>query len=100
MIGYASDAFWPSRPEQYENQFLRPQLGLFETAATNGHIAEEGSPQRVDLREHIFHDNIWQHWQQAVAEPQQPKLAKRKITTPRAKGGPPHKSGKRVRASD
>jgi hypothetical protein len=92
LIGYASDAFWPSTPDRYDNQFLRPQLGLFETAATNGHIAEEGSPQRIQLREGIFHDNIWQHWQQAVREPQQPRRAKQKITTPRAKQGPHHKS--------
>jgi predicted TIM-barrel fold metal-dependent hydrolase len=99
MIGYASDAFWPSTPERYENQFLRPQVGLFETAATTGHIAEEGSPQRVQLRERVFHDNIWEHWQLAVREPQQPQRAKQKITTPHAKSGPPDRKGKMVRAS-
>jgi predicted TIM-barrel fold metal-dependent hydrolase len=97
MIGYASDAFWPATPERYENQFLRPQLGLFETAATNGHIAEEGSPQRVQLREGVFHDNIWQHWQLAVREPQQPTRAKKKISTPRAKAGPRDTSRRAVR---
>jgi predicted TIM-barrel fold metal-dependent hydrolase len=98
MIGYASDAFWPSTPERYDNQFLRTQLGLFETAATNGHIAEEGSPQRIQLRQRVFHDNIWQHWCAAIHEPQRPKPAKHKISTPRAKGGPSDKSGRASRA--
>ncbi|HEY0584017.1 MAG TPA: amidohydrolase family protein [Chloroflexota bacterium] len=99
MIGYASDIFWPGPPDRYDNQYLRPQLGLFETAATTEHIAEEGSPQRIELRQHIFYDNIWNHWQGAVREAQQPLAAKRTITTPRAKGGRPGKHGQPVQAS-
>jgi len=85
MLCYGSDVFWPFTPERYDNQFLRPQLGLFETAATNSHVAEEGSPERSKLRERIFNDNAWEHWQLAVHEPQRPRRTQRPISTPKAK---------------
>lgn len=87
MFGYGSDMFWPCSPERYENEVLRPQLGLFETAATRGHIAGEGSPGRAELRQRIFHDNIWEHWQAAIRSPQRPRAVKTKIVTPRAHPG-------------
>jgi predicted TIM-barrel fold metal-dependent hydrolase len=100
MLGYASDVFWPATREQYDNQYLKPQLGLFETAATNGHIAEEGSPERVQLRDRVFHDNVWQHWERAVRETQAPKRATRTIATPRAKLGHSETGPRRRRARD
>src|SRR5262249_55183993 len=45
MLLYASDVFWPCTPDRYEEQFLRPQLGLFEVAVTNRKLAPEGSRQ-------------------------------------------------------
>jgi uncharacterized protein len=95
MLCYGSDLFWPLEPEQYLEQYLYPQRGLFEVAATNGHIASEGSPSRKELREQIFYKNVLEHWQSAVREPQQPQRAKRKIKTPRAKTSHGHKSGRR-----
>ncbi|HZR98994.1 MAG TPA: amidohydrolase family protein [Chloroflexota bacterium] len=85
MFFYASDVFWPCTPERYREQFLQPQLGLFEVAATNGHIAEEGSGKRAKMREEIFFDNCYAHWQAAVREPQQPRAAKQPVLTPRAR---------------
>ncbi|HZU07056.1 MAG TPA: amidohydrolase family protein [Chloroflexota bacterium] len=84
MLCYASDVFWPCTPERYREQFLQPQLGLFEVAVTNCHIAPEGSGERARLREQIFFENAWAHWQAAVREPQQPKAARQPIATPRA----------------
>ncbi len=84
MLLYASDVFWPCTPKRYREQFLQPQLGLFEVAVTRGHLAGEGSDERAQLREQIFFDNGWEHWQSAVREPQQPRAASRKILTPRA----------------
>ncbi|MGO8951671.1 MAG: amidohydrolase family protein [Ktedonobacterales bacterium] len=84
MLCYASDAFWPCTAEQYREQYLQPQLGLFEVAVTNGHLATEGSLQREQLRQNIFYDNVWSHWQHAVHTPQQPKAAVAKPATPLA----------------
>ncbi len=84
MLIYASDVFWPCTPTRYREQFLQPQLGLFEVAVTTGHLAGEGSEDRAQLREQIFYENGWQHWQSAVGEPQQPRAANRQIHTPRA----------------
>jgi uncharacterized protein len=95
MLCYGSDLFWPLEPEQYLEQYLYPQRGLFEVAVTNGHIASEGSPSRKELREQIFYKNVFDHWQSALREPQQPQRAKRKIKTPRAKTSHGHKSGRR-----
>ncbi|HEX6555155.1 MAG TPA: amidohydrolase family protein [Ktedonobacteraceae bacterium] len=95
MLCYGSDLFWPLPPEQYFEQYLYPQRGLFEVAVTNGHIASEGSPSRKELREQIFYKNVFDHWQSAVREPQQPQRTKRKIKTPRAKTSHGHKSGRR-----
>ena len=95
MLCYGSDLFWPLSPEQYLEQYLYPQRGLFEVAVTNGHVASEGSPSRKELREQIFYKNVFDHWQSAVREPQQPQRAKRKIKTPRAKTSHGHKSGRR-----
>ncbi|GAC1320602.1 MAG: hypothetical protein NVSMB2_16640 [Chloroflexota bacterium] len=87
MLCYASDLFWPCTPERYREQFLQPQRGLFEVAVTNGHIAEEGDAKRAELREQIFFDNAWSHYQQAVKEPQHPRRAARRVSTPRANRG-------------
>jgi len=87
MLCYASDVFWPCTPDRYREQFLQPQRGLFEVALTNGHIAEEGDAKRSELREQIFFDNAWSHYQAALKETQQPKESKRRIATPRAKSG-------------
>lgn len=87
MIMYGSDLFWPVDPEKYREQYLQPQLGLFEVSVTQGHVASEGSPTRAELRRQIFHDNAWDHWQAAVREPQRPRQASRRIETPRANGG-------------
>ena len=92
MLCYGSDLFWPVTPEQYLEQYLYPQRGLFEVAVTNGHIAQEGSSSRKELREQIFCKNAFEHWQGAVHEPQQPRPAKRGIKTPRARVRHEHKS--------
>jgi predicted TIM-barrel fold metal-dependent hydrolase len=86
MILYASDVFWPCTPERYREQYLQPQLGLFEVAVTDRHLAGEGSKERQAMREAIFFDNCWAHWQAGVREPQQPQAAKRPIATPQARG--------------
>jgi len=75
MLIYASDVFWPCDPAQYCEKYLRPQLGLFEVAATQGHIAPEGSPERARLREQIFYENAWAHWQAAIGAAQQPRAS-------------------------
>jgi predicted TIM-barrel fold metal-dependent hydrolase len=85
MLCYGSDLFWPVTAEQYLEEYLYPQRGLFEVALTNGHLAKEGSQGRKELREQIFYKNVLEHWQSAVREPQQPKRAKRRISTPRAR---------------
>jgi uncharacterized protein len=85
MLVYGSDVFWPCTADLYCEQYLQPQLGLFETAATLGHVATEGSAKRKQLRSQIFYDNVWNHWQRAVREPQQPRPADRPIVTPNAK---------------
>jgi len=84
MLCYASDVFWPCTPKRYQEQFLRPQLGLFEVAVTNGHLGSEGSQKRVHLRNQIFYENALHHWQAAVREPQKPRAAKKAIETPAA----------------
>ena len=95
MLCYGSDLFWPVTPEQYLEQHLYPQRGLFEVALTNGHIASEGSPSRKELREQIFYKNVLEHWQSAVREPQKPQRAKRRIKTPRARASHGHEAGRR-----
>jgi predicted TIM-barrel fold metal-dependent hydrolase len=87
MLMYASDVFWPCTPTRYREQFLQPQLGLFEVAVTNGHLAREGDDARPRMRQAIFFDNGWEHWQSAVREPQQPRAAGKKIHTPGASAG-------------
>jgi len=84
MLCYGSDIFWPATAENYQEQYLKPQLGLFEVAATNGHLGEEGSAKRVKRRDQIFYDNAWAHWQAAVREPQRPRTTRRKISTEKA----------------
>ncbi len=69
-------------PEEYLESCLLPQLGLFETATTNEHVAEEGSPERKPLRQGIFRDNAWDHWCAAVREPQAPRGAQTPVATP------------------
>jgi predicted TIM-barrel fold metal-dependent hydrolase len=85
---YGSDGFWPMDPDHYLQSYLLPQLGLFETAATVEHVAEEGSEERKQLRQGIFHDNGWEHWCNTVKEPQAPRKAARPIRTPGASAGP------------
>ena len=95
MLCYGTDIFWPTTPEQYLEQYLYPQRGLFEVAVTNGHIASEGSPSRKELREQIFYKNVLEHWQSAVRKPQQPQRTKRRIKTPRARASHGHEAGRR-----
>jgi hypothetical protein len=66
---------------------LLPQLGLFETATTNEHVAEEGSPERKQLRQGIFYD-AWDHWCAAVRAPQAPRGAQTPVAPPAAAAGP------------
>jgi len=84
MLCYASDVFWPCTAERYREQFLQPQRGLFEVSVTRGHIASEGSPERAALREQIFYDNAWAHWQSANKDPQRPRAATQALRTPLA----------------
>jgi predicted TIM-barrel fold metal-dependent hydrolase len=86
MLCYGSDAFWPTDAEKYLEQYLRPQLGLFEVAVTNGHLAAEGSPARARMRKQIFCENAWAHWQGAVRKAQRPRAASSPVQTPRASG--------------
>jgi len=72
MLVYASDVFWPCTPDRYREQYLRPQLGLFEVAASSQHLAPPGSPQRAALRQAIFFDNAWAHWRAAVRDDRPP----------------------------
>ena len=44
MLMYGTDTFWPMQPEMYREQYLQPQLGLFETAATLGQRRLRGQP--------------------------------------------------------
>ncbi len=87
MLCYGSDAFWPKSPDQYREQYLLPQLGLFEVAATNSHIVPEGDPKRAQVRQQIFCDNAWSAWQSVVREPQEPRKAQQRIKTPHASTG-------------
>lgn len=84
---YGSDGFWPMDTDQYLESYLLPQLGLFEIASTNTHIAEEGSPERRHLRQLIFAENARTHWSAAVREPQKPRRADRTLSTPSAMAG-------------
>jgi hypothetical protein len=68
MLCFGSDIFWPSTPERYLEQYLQPQLALFEVALTQGHQAAEGSPDRARLRRQVFCENAWSHWTRAVPE--------------------------------
>jgi predicted TIM-barrel fold metal-dependent hydrolase len=98
MLCYASDGFWPMEPEHYREQYLQPQLGLFEVAMTNGHLAREGSPERMRIREQIFGRNALDHWHAAVREPQRPKPASERIQTGQTRRGNPLSRGQRRRA--
>jgi predicted TIM-barrel fold metal-dependent hydrolase len=89
MLSYGSDVFWPMDAEKYREQYLQPQLGLFEVAVTNGHLMGEGSPQRQDARRHIFSENALDHYHLGIRQPQQPRRANHKISTPRAMRGTP-----------
>jgi predicted TIM-barrel fold metal-dependent hydrolase len=84
MLLYASDVFWPCEPEQYREKYLQPQLGLFETATTLGHNAEEGSSTREENRNMIFFENAYTHWHNSIKEPQNPRPARRSIEMPNA----------------
>ena len=90
MLCYGSDVFWPCEPEQYREKYLQPQLGLFETAATLGHIVGEGSPAREEYRNMIFYRNAFDHWQNAIKEPQDPRPAPEPIEVPNAHHGHSH----------
>jgi hypothetical protein len=85
MPCYASDVLWPCEPEEYREKYLQPQLGLFETATTLGHIVEEGDLKRERLRNMIFFENAHSHWQAAVQQPQNPRPASEPVQTPRAR---------------
>lgn len=87
MLCYGSDGFWPMQPDHYREQYLQPQLGLFEVASTSGHLAREGSPERMHLREQIFAHNALDHWQAAVREPQRPRPARRPVQTSQTQRG-------------
>ncbi|MEA3218879.1 MAG: uncharacterized protein QOJ19_5035 [Acidimicrobiia bacterium] len=84
VLAYGSDGFWPTDADQYLQRHLLPQLGLFETAATNGHVAPEGSPERAELRQRIFGLNAWDHWSSVVREPQRPRAMDTPPSTPAA----------------
>ena len=64
---YGSDVFWPVTPERYLEEYLQPQLAMFEVAMTQGHQGGEGSPDRARVRRQIFHDNAWSHWSSAAS---------------------------------
>jgi predicted TIM-barrel fold metal-dependent hydrolase len=85
---YGSDSFWPMSADEYRESYLIPQLGLFETACTDQHVAPEGSPERRDLRQGIFHDHGWEHWCSTIREPQSPRAAHGPISTPAASASP------------
>jgi len=87
MLCYGSDVFWPKSPREYREQYLQPQFGLFEVAATNSHIIPEGDPKRAEVRQKIFYDNAWAHFQAAVHVPQRPVASERPIATPHANLG-------------
>jgi uncharacterized protein len=90
MLMYGTDAFWPMGPEMYREQYLQPQLGLFETATTLGNIVQEGSPAREQYRDMIFRQNAFSHWQAAIREPQSPRSAPEKIEVPNVHHGHSH----------
>ena len=90
MILYGTDTFWPVSPEEYRESYLQPQLGLFETATTLGHIVSESSPAREEYRNMIFYRNAYEHWQSAIKEPQNPRPAPEKIEVPNAHKGHSH----------
>jgi hypothetical protein len=83
-----SAGFWPMNPEECRESYLLTQLGLFETATTNEHVAEEGSPERQQFRRGVFYDNAWDQWCAAVCEPQAPRGAQTPVDTPAAAAGP------------
>src|SRR5215204_1872312 len=90
MILYGTDTFWPVSPETYREKYLQPQLGLFETATTLGHIVGEGSPAREEYRDMIFYRNALDHWQNAIKEPQNPRSSLERIEVPNAHRGHSH----------
>jgi uncharacterized protein len=90
MLMYGTDTFWPVGPEMYRESYLQPQLGLFETATTLGHIVQEGSPAREEYRNMIFFQNALDHWQNAIKEPQNPRPAPEPIEVPNAHEGHSH----------
>jgi predicted TIM-barrel fold metal-dependent hydrolase len=90
MPCYGSDVFWPTSPEEYREKYLQPQLGLFETATTLGHLASEGSVERRRLRDMVFFENAYSHWRETIREPQDPRPAPEPIETPRARSGDVH----------
>ncbi len=96
MLLYASGVFWPCEPEESREKYLQPQLGLFETATTLGHIVEEGDLRREQLRNRIFFENAYSHWQEAIGEPQRPRPAPEPIEMPNTLQEHPH-GQKRVR---
>jgi hypothetical protein len=90
MLMYGTDTFWPVDPEMYREQYLQPQLGLFETATTLGHVVGEGSPAREEYRDMIFYRNALDHWQAAIEEPQNLRPAPGPIEAPNAHKGHSH----------
>ena len=84
---YGSEGFWLMDPEEYRESYLPPQLWLFETATTNGHGAEEGSPERKQLRQDVFYDNAWDSWCAAVRESQAKRGAQTPLAAPAAAAG-------------
>ena len=87
MLLYGTDTFWPMQPEMYRESYLQPQLGLFETATTLGHIVQEGSPTREEYRNMIFFENAFRRWQAALKKPQNSRPAPEPIETPNAQRG-------------
>jgi hypothetical protein len=65
---YGTDTFWPASPEMYREQYLQPQLGLFETATTLGHIVGEGNPAREEYRNMILEHDLLPERLRALAE--------------------------------
>jgi hypothetical protein len=70
----------------YREQYLQPQLGLFETAATRGHIVQEGSPAREKYRNMTLYQKALDYWQNAIKEPQNPRPAPERYRRPTPPG--------------
>ncbi|GAA2283070.1 hypothetical protein GCM10010145_65000 [Streptomyces ruber] len=81
---HGSDAFRPTDPDGYREQYLQPQPAHSEAASNAGHPAGEGSEERVAPRRKTFRDTVWEHWCNAVREPQRPRPSDTSLCPPKA----------------